>query len=173
MISSIHLAVSRHSSMFRSSLYVIITKEILALEAMRKDLLVKAGIEPTISPFSDSGRLGNTFFHDRWMLTSKFFKGFVIFIIEFFFTPIILLDIGVIMIVIFQPSISLQHDSRIFPHPTVVIDVHSRVSPSFFRATLKIKFILDTAETAHISARLYPPIIPNHSNLSVVPPRIN
>jgi len=87
--------------MFLSSLYVIITEEILALEAMRKDLLVKAGIEPTISPFSEPGRLGNTLFHDCWMLTSKFLKGFVIFIIEFFFTPIIFLDIGVIMIVIF------------------------------------------------------------------------
>jgi hypothetical protein len=83
------------------------TKEILALEAMRKDLLVKTGIEPTISPFSEPGRLGNTLLHDRWMLTMKFFKGFIIFIIEFFFTLIIFLDIGVIMIVIFQPSVSL------------------------------------------------------------------
>jgi hypothetical protein len=158
--------------MFLSSLNVTITKEILSLEAMNKDLLIEAGIEPAISSLPQPDSLGDPLFHDSWMRPSKFFKGFVIFIIKFFFPAIILLDIGVIMIVVFQPSISLQHDSRILPHPTVVIDVRTGVSPSFFRAAFKIEFILDTAETAHIPARLHPPVIPNHSNLSVVPPGI-
>src|SRR5438309_1779002 len=184
MISSIHLANSRQSRMFRSSLYTTIAQEIvfrmdfgtsftLPTKPSSEDRLVEGKSEPAVSPGIGQGGLADTLKHHGRMAAAKLLQDRVV--LEYEGVELIEFRLrrrrGVPVVNLGHLLLLLQHGLRVLD-PTIVKDSCSGRRQQFARPALQVLSGGLELEAYRIAAGLHFAVVPDDPDRLVVEPRI-